>query len=171
MELSVCVLVQSQFSTITFRHNNVKQPQKLTTEVLHLNDWDIKTDLMRLMLSVLISITIRISLVYYLQDMYICSILYYCQCHYQHAAVAHKRADNYNFACSSCSVNTQCVPTRCGSHMCRVRVRHLSQLATGNCGSSDFWPWNVSAPLCHPDMESQNCSLVMWKSVFVSICR
>lgn len=39
----------------------------------------------------------------YLQEMYICRILYYCQWHYQHAAVAHKRADNYDFACISCS--------------------------------------------------------------------
>lgn len=63
----MCVSTVSIFynyCVLTFSHNKVKQPQKLTTEVLHLNEWDIKMDLTRLMLSVLNSITIRISLVY-----------------------------------------------------------------------------------------------------------
>lgn len=61
----MCVSTVSIFynyCVLTFSHNKVKQPQKLTTEV---NDWDIKTDLMRLMLSVLIPNTIRMSLVHY----------------------------------------------------------------------------------------------------------
>lgn len=60
----MCVSTVSIFynyCVLTFSHNKVKQPQKLTTEVLHLNELDRKTDLMRLRLSVIISSTIPIS--------------------------------------------------------------------------------------------------------------
>lgn len=123
---SVCVSTVSIFynyCVLTFSHNKVKQPQKLTTEVLHLNELDRKTDLMRLRL--LISSTIRISFLVILIFL---------------ITVAHKRADNYNFACISCSVNTQCVSLHDMSCACAESesVRHLSQLATCNCGSLDL---------------------------------